>query len=197
MPARDIAPGPTGSHAAASVAQLRNRLKISTTELSRRLDEAGQVIAPTGITRLEKGTRRIDVDDLMALALTLDVTPNRLLLPAEKTDRDVALAPKVSTTWENAWRWASGDEPLPVEGEKHVDWARRIVDFQAQARPHDNPGLGAGAISARETYEVLDRLEDVLRAAYAAGLSSRDIHDVVEHALNRRKWLPSGDDDER
>jgi hypothetical protein len=54
---------------------------ITTAEMSRRLGELGQPIPDTGITKTEQGTRRVDVDDLVAIALALGVTPNALLLP--------------------------------------------------------------------------------------------------------------------
>jgi hypothetical protein len=46
------------------------------------------------ISKIETTDRRIDVDDLVALAVALDTTPNRLLLPgAVSGTDDVELAP--------------------------------------------------------------------------------------------------------
>ncbi len=54
---------------------------MSYAELSRRPEELGRPIPPLGLTRIRDGKRRIDVDDLIALALALDVSPAVLLLP--------------------------------------------------------------------------------------------------------------------
>lgn len=52
-------------------------------ELSRKLAEMGREIPPLGLRRIETGERRVDVDDLVALALALDLSPLALLLPTD------------------------------------------------------------------------------------------------------------------
>jgi adenosylhomocysteine nucleosidase len=50
---------------------------------------------------------RVDVDDLVALALALDVTPNQLLLPADTwSSSAVPLTTSVAMDASAAWRWA-------------------------------------------------------------------------------------------
>ena len=73
--------GPTGVRVADAVRRFRRGGGVTTAELSRRLTALGQPIPDTSITKTEQGTRRVDVDDLPALALALGVTPNTLLLP--------------------------------------------------------------------------------------------------------------------
>ncbi|MCP9990022.1 helix-turn-helix transcriptional regulator [Streptomyces albogriseolus] len=52
---------------------------MSTTVMAERLTALGRRISQSGVTRLETGQRRIDVDDLTALASVLGVRPARLL----------------------------------------------------------------------------------------------------------------------
>lgn len=76
--------GSVGQRVAKEVARLRGRTPVR--ELSARLAKLGRPILPSGITKIEQGSRRVDVDDLVALALALEVTPTRLLLGPPPTD---------------------------------------------------------------------------------------------------------------
>ncbi|MFF8963531.1 helix-turn-helix domain-containing protein [Streptomyces globisporus] len=71
--------GATTRHVGHTVRDLRERQGISTTVLAERLTALGRRIAQSGVTRLEAGQRRIDVDDLTALAAVLGVRPASLL----------------------------------------------------------------------------------------------------------------------
>jgi transcriptional regulator with XRE-family HTH domain len=77
---------------AANLKQIRQERGVSYAELGRRLRALLHPILDTGIMKIEKGERRVDVDDLVALALALGVTPNRLILP----DMDL---PGITTTY--------------------------------------------------------------------------------------------------
>lgn len=72
--------GPVGLRVAENLKRLRGRVPVR--ELSARLEALGRPILPSGITKIEQGSRRVDVDDLVALAQALEVSPMRLLLPA-------------------------------------------------------------------------------------------------------------------
>lgn len=48
---------------------------------AKRMTDAGRKIAPSGISKIENGDRRVDVDDLTALAYVLSTTPATLLTP--------------------------------------------------------------------------------------------------------------------
>ncbi|MFA1551644.1 helix-turn-helix domain-containing protein [Actinomadura chokoriensis] len=105
--------GPTGRFVAGNLARMRGTQGLSTTELSRRLKAAGRPISPTSITKIEKGTRRVDVDDLVALSVVLGVNPNALLFPdaADASPIEVTAAERLNTAYE-VWQWADGREPL-------------------------------------------------------------------------------------
>jgi transcriptional regulator with XRE-family HTH domain len=90
---------------------------------------------PSAVTKIEQGTRRVDADDLVALALALGVTPNRLLLPDMETavsedERGTELTPGKIVLWREAWAWALGEEPLDVGD------GRATSAFRRENRPH-------------------------------------------------------------
>ena len=77
-----------------------------------RLAELGREIPSLGLRRIEAGERRVDADDLVALALALDVTPLALLLPARPT-KTHRLAPGATPMpWQHIWVWATGQRWL-------------------------------------------------------------------------------------
>ena len=95
--------GPTGLRVANNVKRLRGQTSLR--ELSERLESLGQTVHPSAITRVEQGDRRVDVDDLVALALALGVTPNRLLLDPEADGGELALTSQRTVTRWQAWEW--------------------------------------------------------------------------------------------
>lgn len=93
-PKQRIGPGPIGTSVAANMEHLRRALGLSYVEVSRRLEALGRPIAPLGLTRIRDLQRRVDVDDLVAIARALGVKPTDLLLPtpaASATERDYAV----------------------------------------------------------------------------------------------------------
>jgi transcriptional regulator with XRE-family HTH domain len=78
--------GSAGQQVASNVRLLREARRMSTVKLSELLEESGRPIPATGITRLEGGTRRVDVDELMALASVFGVRPEALWAPPAECD---------------------------------------------------------------------------------------------------------------
>lgn len=101
--------GPVGQHAAANVKALREKRRLTYADLSRILDDLGRPIPPLGLRRIEAGGRRIDLDDLAALALALEVSPLAILLPSD----DSALMPGGEVySHARLWDWGIGKWPL-------------------------------------------------------------------------------------
>lgn len=74
--------GPAGDIVRRNVRRLRTERRLTTERLAELLSEQrGRSIPASGISRLELGQRRVDVDDLSALAAALGVTPVQLLEP--------------------------------------------------------------------------------------------------------------------
>lgn len=70
--------GEAGQRVARNVKRLRQQQRLSLVEVSRRLTEAGRPIARLGLSCIEKCERRVDLDDLVALANALNVPVDRL-----------------------------------------------------------------------------------------------------------------------
>lgn len=73
--------GRVGRNVLQNVHQLRQARRFTFVELSERLSAAGRPIPVLGLRRLETGTRRVDVDDLAALAEVFGVPPGFLMEP--------------------------------------------------------------------------------------------------------------------
>ena len=182
---------------ATTLAEIRKVKRLTTGALSDRLQALGRPILPTGITKIEKGGRRVDVDDLIALALALEVTPNRLLLPetvpestlppGKQPQRDVSLTPHVTVTAQQAWRWASGEAPLPVElpwEDKGATNSERWQDFQRLNRPHDSAHL-----SFEQVIALRDKLGDLWEAVKAdSARAGVPIATIADFILLMRDW---------
>lgn len=78
--------------AAGNIRRLREYRGLTYAEVARRLTATGQPIAVLGLRRIERGDRRVDVDDLFALAAVLGVEPSRLL-DAQQCNRCLGAPP--------------------------------------------------------------------------------------------------------
>lgn len=135
---------------ARNVARLRNARGYSTARLSKLLEEAGRPITASSITKLELGQRKVDIDDLMTLAVVLRVSPTALLMPPT-ADPDEAVEITGEGGWissDVAWAWTLGERPLEIPAD---DDGEVWNDFQTYSRP---PGLRdyRGAAPARRSF---------------------------------------------
>ncbi|MCX4780112.1 helix-turn-helix domain-containing protein [Streptomyces sp. NBC_01264] len=113
MASNAVIPGPTSKRVAANVLKWRKARQMQQKDLSAALGEIGRPMLPTVISKIERGERRVDADDLVSLAVALSVSPSALLLP---TDGDSAapltLTEGLEVTVGAAWEWADGQKPL-------------------------------------------------------------------------------------
>lgn len=178
---------PVAERVAVNVATLRESRRLSVRGLSARLGELGRPILPSGVTKIEQCRRRVDADDLVALALALDVTPNRLLLPPV-TGEKTALTPDVECSSATAWAWACGDDHIPDM------WAERpeVLDlnrgkrFRVENRPHD-PGSSMSLDEMQAHEDTLATLGRGVADARAAGLTLEDVQAYVRLADTMRR----------
>ncbi len=183
--------GPAAQRVADNVRALRKARGLDLSDLSTRLADLGHPISVSGLSKLETGSRRVDVDDLAALAVALDVSPPRLLMPAtaDRSER-IMLTPTVRATEDAAWRWATGDLPLsydpwapPDDDERSV--ARRLDRSHAENRPYqprDADGISAGELRQRNA-ELLPVVAEVRRASEAIGWTCERVLEATEHLL--------------
>ena len=131
MASNEVDHGPVSRRVVANVKRLRNERSWSLDRLSEELRRVGRPILPTGLSRLERGSRRIDVDDLVGLALALDVAPIALLLPPT-TDGPVQLTDEITAAAEDAWKWIRGIAPLSVPKD---DDGFALLEFHRRSMP--------------------------------------------------------------
>lgn len=125
-----------GAVVAKNVGEIRRSRGLTVRDLAARLAELGHRLLASGVSRIENGERRVDVDDLVALARALDVSPVRLLLPAEPGE--VALpGDDRAWPWQAVWRWAVGEQPLTREPMPLTD--PRVAEFIRANRPFEDP----------------------------------------------------------
>jgi transcriptional regulator with XRE-family HTH domain len=148
--------GPTGETVRANLKRLRvNVRNLGYTQLSRKLDEVGRPIPDLGLRRIESGDRRVDADDLVALALALGVSPLALLLPTEAS----SLVPEGDRyPVGRIWEWAKGQRPLSGD----------VLTFKRDSNPLDWDRWEAEAAS-----RGLDEDEAAQVAAYRLRMDAR------------------------
>jgi transcriptional regulator with XRE-family HTH domain len=122
--------GPTGRTVAANVKRVRQALGLTQAELSELLERNGRPIPTASIGKIESGLRKVEVDDLMALAFALDMSPLGLLLPVDvRPSENAEVIEIASMSATIAWCWALGTFPSglgPNEGTRE-DYLRRSL----------------------------------------------------------------------
>ncbi len=81
--------------------------------LARAMTELGHPMHQTAIAKIEARLRKVTVDDLLVLAVALEVPPPLLFLPID-TEEDLALTPSKKVYPWRVWEWLHGEEPLPA-----------------------------------------------------------------------------------
>ncbi|WP_138845253.1 helix-turn-helix domain-containing protein [Rhodococcus pyridinivorans] len=128
--------GPSGVSVAQNIRHLREGANLTYAELGRKLESMGRPIPTLGLRKIESFERRVDADDLVALALALDVTPATLLMPKSKDWQmgSVQLTDTVASTPQRAWEWLTADYPLQRDNTS-PEPTRTTLEFRMRARP--------------------------------------------------------------
>ncbi|MER5822777.1 helix-turn-helix transcriptional regulator [Streptomyces mirabilis] len=124
--------GPTGTRVAENVKALRESLPLTTEQLAERVTGYGRPMRANTITKIEKMQRRVDVDDLVALALALETRPTALLLPHTIAIDEFQITEGKTDTAYHAWRWMDGERPLDLPED---DDGTAYNRFQMRAQP--------------------------------------------------------------
>lgn len=172
MAAKKMDLGPTGETVAANV----KRLRAGTTykALADKMATIGRPIAELGLRRIENQERRVDTDDLVALALVFGVSPNTLLMPdAPSESAPVATtALPVEMPAGRVWKWLQGEVGLFFDPTSVSSWWEN-EKFRHRARPVWDPGHSVKAWEMMSG-DTLDELEKILDAAGAAAPHGND-----------------------
>lgn len=101
----------TAKTVSANVKRLRMQQNLGLRGLSKKLGDVGRPLGHSAIDQIEKGTRRTDVDDLVALALALDTSPIALLMPFGDDLNEPIVVPGTDTKVSAArlWLWLRGE----------------------------------------------------------------------------------------
>lgn len=104
--------GSSGETVRQNIRRVRDQRGMSQNDLSARMRQLGRPIPPLGIHRIENGDRRVDVDDLVAIAVALEVSPTTFLVPNSTDRSDPVTATGLSRTYpaEALWDWVRMDK---------------------------------------------------------------------------------------
>lgn len=89
MGTRKVELGKVGHLVRTEIRRRREQRQLSLQDLSERLEVLGRPILASGISKIESGDRRVDVDDLVVIADALGTVPSALLrggLPRENAE---------------------------------------------------------------------------------------------------------------
>lgn len=114
--------GATGETVAANVERLRTEQNLTFAALSERLSRIGRPIPTLGLRKIVAETRRVDADDLAALAAALDVSPITLLMPmTADADEEVSVTGKNGQVpAQQVWDWLRAWETIDRKG--RLEW---------------------------------------------------------------------------
>jgi transcriptional regulator with XRE-family HTH domain len=176
-----------GAIVAANVRQWRLARGLDQQGLADRLADLGWDVDRTTIVRIEKGSRKVTVDDLGLLAVALNVPLPLLMLPVH--GGDIALTPAAKTATVNRWQlweWMLGNEPLPgrLGGEfRSGEWRSGAEPLWLYERVRISQlglqGSNESAVLTRDQRKLyvaaLQRLVDTVADMESAGLPADDL----------------------
>lgn len=106
--------GITNTHVANNIRTARQAIGMDLRTLSDGMAQAGRKLSPSGISKLEAGDRRVDVDDLTVIAYLLRTTPAALLTPPDEATTLTGVPDEYEP--EEIDRWMRGELVLTEEG---------------------------------------------------------------------------------
>ena len=93
--------------------EAREARPMSQRQLAAALTDIGVPMSQAAVTRIETGLRNVTLDEVIGIAVVLDVAPMNLFLPIDGDEHDpVPLAQQVAAEFGLARRWARGESPL-------------------------------------------------------------------------------------
>lgn len=159
--------GPTARHVARAVRELRAQRQMTYAQLSRELAQNGHELAPLAIRRIEAEARRVDSDDLVALAAALRVSPLALVAPGDVAADELVEATGVpSIDAEHLWAWLTGSVGLSPFDAAHVGFPAWMTSTDT----HEEPLVeNAQLLVSDRMRELEQRLAQLEQATGAGG----------------------------
>ncbi|MFI7009982.1 helix-turn-helix domain-containing protein [Streptomyces sp. NPDC050145] len=122
---------------AENLVRLRKARGFTVRGLGEALTKTGRSVPDaSAISSIENGKRRVDVDDLVALAAALGVSPLALLLPSALSPDDMVEVTGVGAVRAaDVWAWAAGRAPLD-QGQTGRAAYEAAMTFKLYGQPH-------------------------------------------------------------
>lgn len=172
--------GVTGRMVAENVRLTREATGLSYAALSSELEALGHRIPVLGLRRIEAKARRVDVDDLMALAAVFGVPPIQLLFNAamepEEERQGTGLPAEVN--FHEATAWARGDTFLDLQDREQY-WRRRILSLESELARHREREANAQEEAAGSPEDTLLRMV-ASSAMHRVTVLERSLKDAVK-----------------
>lgn len=161
--------GITHEHVSANIRAARQAIGLDVRTTSRLLTEAGRKLSPSGISKIENGDRRVDVDDLTALAYALRTTPAALLTPPDAATAVTGVPEQY--TEEEIRAWITGVVKLTTEDLVQYWKEQRFLAISSAHWAEEmlaSYDRGQVGVTPREVYQ--ERYDaQTARQAYATG----------------------------
>lgn len=135
----------------------------------------GVALHPTTITRIERGSRRVNLDEALAVAAALGVSPVHLFA-GTFTNTNVTMAPGVTLNPRQARQWMRGQQSLRPEDDR--TYYSEVSDDEWVARQQAGLGLLLDLVQ-RLVDAVVD--DDRDRAATI-------LDDLNDELARQRRW---------
>lgn len=130
--------GPTGQAVAANVERLVEEQNLTYAALARRLRDINRPIPELGLRKIVSQTRRVDSDDLVALAVAFGVSPVSLLMPdlrtADRFDQVEFTGLQFAVRAEVGWLWLTAQD-LPTPDSQPAGSAAKFFAFLERSCP--------------------------------------------------------------
>lgn len=123
--------GVSGETVAKNIRRMRLERGLAFTEVAERLQLLGRDIPTWGLRKIESGGRRVDVDDLVSIAVVLRTSPTSLLMPGidqvGPTDRVAIMNTGPAPEANDVWHW--------LTAERFIDPAVGYLEFGSRSWP--------------------------------------------------------------
>lgn len=124
--------GPTSRVTARNVRRVRNARQLDLKGLSEALDQVGWPMSVAALSRLENGERRVDVDDVIALSVALNVSPLAILLPEDGEEHsEIGTGMPDRVRLDEVWAWGRGETNLLNEALESY-WASQALKIDEE-----------------------------------------------------------------
>jgi transcriptional regulator with XRE-family HTH domain len=160
---------PLGELLARRLREAREAKRWTQQQLADALDGVGVAMDRTTVAKIEKGLRPVRVEELVAIAATLDVAPVHLFLPIDGAG-PVSLAPTLKVELARARAWARGQRPLDDANERLYRYqspAGQLTEAERDRRMLEAIMNGASAREVADEFQVAEAVvrDRVERAA--------------------------------